>query len=414
MEVPSAADHGGTAGAGEPSTTASGGDRRRVDTTPHQLSGGIDWHARTMVLGLCSQAGESLLHRQRKAAPEPFLQALAPDRGALVVGVECRLTWDWLADRCASEGSSVVWGHALSMQAIHGGQAQTAHLDAQQMAGLRRGGMLPQTYVSPAPRRATRDLLRRRRRLVRKRAAWLAPSQPTTRQEHLPESGKQLADQANRAGVTERVPAPAGRRRLALDLTRIDPAERLRTAVELALVNPATAHDAQTCYRLRLIPGVGKRLALGLLDESPAITRCPRGQACVSSGRLVQGATKSAGTRDGPSGQTRGKASLTWAFSEAAVVVLRQNPAGQKDLARVERRQGTGQALTVLAPTRARAVYDRLTRDTAFEGGQCLPGAWSGVDEPRAERDAEGRSLARRCSSSGKAASESASEPRGL
>jgi hypothetical protein len=46
---------------------------------------------------------------------------------------------------------------------------------------------------------------------------------------------------------------------------------------------------------------------------------------------------------------------------------VRNHPAGQKDRARVENHQGTGKAVTVFAPTLARAVYDRLKRDTAFD-----------------------------------------------
>jgi hypothetical protein len=46
---------------------------------------------------------------------------------------------------------------------------------------------------------------------------------------------------------------------------------------------------------------------------------------------------------------------------------LRNHPAGQKDRARVENHHGQGQALTVVAHTLARAVYDRLKRDTAFD-----------------------------------------------
>jgi hypothetical protein len=62
-----------------------------------------------------------------------------------------------------------------------------------------------------------------------------------------------------------------------------------------------------------------------------------------------------------------GNASLTWAFSEAAVLFLRDNPAGQKYLARLEKKHGKGKALTVLAHKRARAVYDRLNREVGFD-----------------------------------------------
>jgi hypothetical protein len=78
------------------------------------------------------------------AGPAPFLKAVVPYRADLVVCGEGVFTWYWLADRWAREGIAVVRGHALDMQAIHGGNATNDKLDAQQSAVLRRGGMLPQ------------------------------------------------------------------------------------------------------------------------------------------------------------------------------------------------------------------------------------------------------------------------------
>jgi hypothetical protein len=93
-----------------------------------------------------------------------------------------------------------------------------------------------------------------------------------------------------------------------------------------------------------------------------------------SSCRLVTGAQASAGTRDGTSGAKSGNAPLKWAFSEAAVLFLRDHPAGQQYLARLEQPHGQGQALTVLAHQGARAVYDRLKRQTACDRGKFLNG----------------------------------------
>jgi transposase len=126
--------------------------------------------------------------------------------------------------------------------------------------------------------------------------------------------------------------------------------------LELALVQTAKAHDAQTFYRLRSLPGLGKLLALVRLDEIHASRRFPRVQAFVSYCRLATCAEASAGKRDGTSGKQSGNADLRWAFSEAAVLFLRHHPAGQQYLARLERRHGQGNALTVLAHTWARAV----------------------------------------------------------
>jgi transposase len=235
------------------------------------------------------------------------------------------------------------------MKAIHGGQAKHEKLEAHQIAVLRRGGMLPQASVDPAQMRATRDLLRRRMHLMRTRAELLTHIQQTNRQDNLPEIGNKLADKANREGVATRFPEPAVQKRIALALTLIDAYDRLLTDLELELVRTAKEHDAQTFYRLRASPGIGNILALVLRYAIHDSRRFPRVQAFVAYGRLVKGAKESAGKRYGTSGQKSGTASLTWAFSEAAVLFLRHNPAGQKALARLTKKHGKGKALTVLA-----------------------------------------------------------------
>ena len=188
----------------------------------------------------------------------------------------------------------------------------------------------------------------------------------TNSQYNLPEIGKKLAYKANRDGVAERFPESAVQKSIDLDLTLIDAYDRLLTDLELDLVRTAKEHDAQTFYRLRSIPGVGKILALVLLYEIHDIHRFPRVQEFVSYCRLVKCAKESAGKRYGTSGKKIGNAYLKWAFSEAAMLFLRNNPAGQKYLARLVKKHGKGKALTVLAHKLARAVYYLLKRDTAF------------------------------------------------
>src|SRR5262245_44039816 len=81
-------------------------------------------------------------------------------------------------------------------------------IDSQKIAVLLRGGMLPQAYVYPAEMRATRDLLRRRIYLMRKRAELLTHVQQTNSQYNLPEIGKKIAYKANRPAVAERFADP--------------------------------------------------------------------------------------------------------------------------------------------------------------------------------------------------------------
>ena len=128
-----------------------------------------------------------------------------------------------------------------------------------------------------------------------------------------------------------------------------------------------------------------------LLYAIHAITRFPRGQDGVSSGRVVTCAKASAGKREGTAGPKSGKASLQWACSAAAVLFLRTHPAGQKSLARLEQKQGQGQALPVLAHKLARAVSSRLQREVGFARTLVLQRAGRGAGEPAAALGHEGR-----------------------
>jgi transposase len=251
--------------------------------------------------------------------------------------------------------------------------------------------MLPQAYVYPAVMRATRDLLRRRLHLTRKRAELLTHVQQTNWQYNLPELGQKIAYKANRHGVAARFPDPAGHKRVEVDLALIDFYDQLRRDVELTIVQTAKPQDAQTLYRLQSVPGIGKILSLVRLYEMHDLTRFPRVQDVVSYCRLVKCAKESAGQRYGTSGTKIGHAYLTWAFSEAAVLFLRNKPAGQKYLARLEKTHGKGKALTVLAPKLARAVYYLLKRDVVFDLDIFLQSEGRGVGEPAASLGHDGR-----------------------
>jgi transposase len=205
------------------------------------------------------------------------------------------------------------------MKASHGGKAKNDKSDAPKIANLLRGGLLPQAYVSPAKMRATRDLLRRRRHLARKRGALLAHVQNTNSQDNLPAIGTKIAYKANRAGVAERFADPAVQKSMEIDLALIGYYDALRCDLELAIVKAAKHHDANTLSLVRAVAGLGKLLRLVLRYEIHDIERCPWLQDFASYCRLVKCAKEAAGKRSGTSGTNIGNAHLQRAFSEAAV-----------------------------------------------------------------------------------------------
>ena len=68
----------------------------------------------------------------------------------------------------------------------------------------------------------------------------------------------------------------------------------------------------------------------------------------------------------GTSGTKIGNAHLKWAFSEAAVLLLKNNEPAKKYLTKIATRHGKGKALSILAHKLGRAVYYMLKHQEAF------------------------------------------------
>lgn len=277
--------------------------------------------------------------------------------------------WYWLADCCAAEGIPFVLGHALEMRAIHGTKAKNDRIDSEKIAHLLRTGLLPQAYAYPAAMRATRDLLRRRAYLVRRRAEALTHVQIINSQYNRPALAGKLLYPANRAGVIDRFDDPSVRRTLTVDLDLVAHLDGQIAELERFLAAQAKVHDLPAFYRLRSIPGVGKVLALTLLYEVGDIRRFDHVGQFLSYARLVRPARESAGKRTGTSNAKMGNAHLKWAFREAAALMTRHVPAAKAFAARKARAHGKGKAQAILAAKLGRAVYVMLRRGVPFDEG---------------------------------------------
>jgi hypothetical protein len=176
----------------------------------------------------------------------------------------------------------------------------------------------------------------------------------------------------------------AVQKNIEVDLALITSYDKLLSELELSILQTAKQHDANTLYLLQTVPGIGTILSLVRLYDIHDMARFPRVQDFASYGRLVKCAKASAGKRLGTSGKNIGNAHLTWAFSEAAVLFLRNNEPGQTYLARLENKHDKGKALTILAHKLARAVYDMLKRKTVFDMDIFLHTSGSRAGEPGA------------------------------
>jgi transposase len=343
----------------------------RFYTGQHGFHCGIDLHAHTMYVCILDSAGEVVLERNLGTTPEAFLEAIAPYREGLVVACECILTWYWLADLCAKEKIAFVLGHALYMKAIHGGKAKNDRIDAHKIAVLLRGGMLPQAYVYPPGMRETRDLLRRRLHLVRKRGQLLAHLQNLRHTYNRGAFEKRIAYPSNREGVVAHFAGePMVQANAALDLSLLAHYDKLLVDLELRLVRQAKREAPKGFHLLLSIPGIGKVLAMTIVYELHDVHRFERVQQFASYARLVKCAKESAGKRKGTSGAKMGNVHLKWAFSEAAVLFVRHSAEAKALLARLTKRHGKGKALSILAHKIGRAAYYVLVREKPFDAAK--------------------------------------------
>jgi len=258
------------------------------------------------------------------------------------------------------------------MKAIHGGKAKNDKIDSHKIGALLRGGMLPMAYVYPARMRATRDLLRRRNHLMRKRAELFAHIQNTRSQYNLSDCLGCIAKPQNREGIAERFDDPSVQKMMDTDLAVIEAYDPIIAKMERDIIKMADQHDPVAYSLLKSIPGIGRILGLVILYEIEDINRFPTVQDFVSYSRLVKSVKESNGKKYGSSGKKIGNAHLKWAFSEAAALFLKGNEPGKKYLDRLANKHSKGKALSILAHKLGRAVYFMLKNKKPFDQDKFL------------------------------------------
>lgn len=344
----------------------------RFYTKQHQFYCGIDLHANAMYVCILTALGEVVVHKNIPTRRKSFLRLIKPYRDGLVVGCECMFSWYWLADLCEAEGIEFVLGHAYYMRSIHGGKAKNDRIDSHKIAVLLRGGSFPLAYVYPKEWRATRDLMRRRNHLTRKKSELLAHIQNTATQYNLPDPLGRIAKPSERGELLEKFSDPVVRRMVQLDLELIEQAETTLTTLERDLEQLTQQHAPVEIALLKSIHGVGRILGMVILYEIEDIARFPRVQDFVSYCRLVKPAKESNGKSYGHSGKKIGNGHLRWAFGEAVVMMLKGNEPAKAVLQKLASKYGKGKALAILSHRLGRAVYYMLKNQVPFDQDKFL------------------------------------------
>lgn len=335
----------------------------------HKFYCGIDLHTKKMYVCIINEDGQIIFHKNLNADSENLEQAIKPFANDIVICVECVFTWYWIADFCQKNNIPFVLGHALYMKAISGGKTKSDKIDSEKIATLLKGGLIPMAYVYPEKTRAIRDLFRRRIYLVRRRADLLSHIQNTNTQYSCTPIKKGINSLTvnSKNDLLSNIKKPAVKMNIEVDLAIIDALTIQIKSIESKVLKAAKHFDPQLLGFLKSIPGVGDILALTFIFEIDDINRFPKVQNFVSYCRVVKCQRESAGKKYASKNTKIGNATLKWAFSEAAIALIRYCPEVKKSHLKRVQKFGKAKSYTIMAHKLARAVYYILKRRKAFD-----------------------------------------------
>ena len=237
---------------------------------------GIDLHSKTMYVCVMDKQGKIYFHRNMRNDFEIFKRSIQKFAHSLSVGCETSGYYYWLADGCRNHDIPFCLGHALYMKAISGGKKKNDHIDSKTITNLMRTNFLPYAFTYPPDWRSTRDLLRRRHRLVNLRAEAYSHVQATFKQHGIMEGlSKFVKKKKERRELIDRFDNSDLQMNIAADLDVMDSLDPIIHTVELKIIRGAKYHDRKNFNLLLAVPGIGEIIALTLLYEIYDIKRFP-------------------------------------------------------------------------------------------------------------------------------------------
>jgi transposase len=323
---------------------------------------GEDLHANNNFLAMVDRKGKRVEQKKLPNDLSVILEFLKPYQKEVVgIVVESTFNWYWLVDGLMDSGYKVHLANPSAIQQYSGLKHADDKHDAFWLAQMLRLEILPEGYIYPKEERPIRDLLRKRRHLVRLRTSLIISLQNIISRN----CGVQFRVNEVKRLKEDRVsPLLEGNEDLALagqtSKEMIDQLTRQIRKIEAWIVQRIELKES---YRFLLtLSGVGKILALTIMLETGPISRFAQVGDYASYCRKVPSKWTSNEKTKGHGNQKNGNKYLAWAFSEAAEFARRYDPQARAYYTRKMRKTNFMVAHSALAHKLARAAY-YLMRD---------------------------------------------------
>ena len=327
---------------------------------------GIDLHSRDCWLAMLDERLEVIWETKVGNDLEQILRLLEPHREVLEgVAVESTFNWYWLVDGLMDAGYRVHLTNTWAVKQYEGLKYTDDRHDARWLAHLLALGILPEGYIYPKEERPTRDLMRRRSFLVRKRTSFIL----AMRGAFECRTGMRVNSNDLKKWKAEDVIAYVEDPAAAFGITcLLEPMHAL--SAQIKKIEKAALSRGR--LRPEFVPletvwGIGKILALTIMYEVGDVARFRKVGNFTSYCRLVNTARLSAGKRKGSGNRKNGNPYLSWAYSEAAHHAVRHHPEAQKYFQRKRAKTNGIIAIRALAHKLARASYHVMRDHVDFD-----------------------------------------------
>jgi transposase len=316
---------------------------------------GIDLDKHSSQIAILTEDGEVV--QQRLANDVARLEKFFGDLPHHTpVAIEASGTWWWLVDLLERLGHDPILSHPKQTKAIAAARLKNDRVDAERLALLLRGDLLPTVWIPPAALREARELVRHRIQLVWVRGVIRNRLQAMLARRNLqPTSGQSWLTQRGQREL-HRLPLPAAAGRIREDCTAVLPmldAQIRRLDAELL----ARWGQDPRVQRLTTIPGVGPFIAIVLVLELGDIARFATAKQVASYVGLTPRVRASAGRVRAGHISKEGNRLLRWVLVLAATQAIRRPGPLRIWFHAVKKRRGKKVARVALARRLAEIVY---------------------------------------------------------
>ena len=316
---------------------------------------GVDLDKHTSQIAVLAGDGEIAQQRVPNDAARlaKFFAELPPQTP---VAIEASGTWWWLVDLLEELGHQPVLSNPKQTKAIAAARLKNDRVDAERLALLLRGDLLPTVWIPPAALREARELVRHRIQLVWLRGVIRNRLQAMLARRNLqPTSGKSWLTQRGQREL-QQLPLTAAPSRIREDCAALLPTLDAQIRRFDADLVRRWGRDPRV-QRLTTIPRIGPFIAIVLVLELGDIHRFASAKHVASYVGLTPRVRGSAGRVRAGHITKEGNRLLRWVLVLAATQAVRRPGPLRSWFHAVKKRRGKKVARVALARRLAEIVF---------------------------------------------------------